>query len=93
MDEIALILGLLATVAALATAARRLRVPSPILMLIGGIAIGFTPGLLEHSQILQQLIATERAAAHELHGRVVISDDVLRRIERDLDLSELRASI
>ena len=47
--------------------------------------------LLEHRQMKQELIDTERAAAREMHGRGAISEDVLRRLERDLDLSELRA--
>jgi monovalent cation/hydrogen antiporter len=47
--------------------------------------------LLEHRQMKQELIDTERAAAREMHGRGAISEDVLRRLERDLDLSELRS--
>jgi monovalent cation/hydrogen antiporter len=47
--------------------------------------------LLEHRQMKQELIDSERAAAREMHGRGAISEEVLRRLERDLDLSELRA--
>jgi len=46
--------------------------------------------LLEHGQIRRDVIGAERRAAHDLHERGVITDDVLRRIERDLDLEELR---
>ena len=45
MSELEVVLGLLAVVAALATAARRLALPPPILMLLGGVALGFVPGL------------------------------------------------
>jgi len=46
--------------------------------------------LLEHTQIRREAIAAERRAAFDLHERGVIDDEVLRRIERDLDLEELR---
>ena len=45
---------------------------------------------LEHAQIRRELIEAERRAAAELHERGVIDDAILRRIERDLDLEELR---
>ena len=45
MNDIDVVLGLLVVVATLATVARRIGVPSPILMVLGGIAIGFIPGL------------------------------------------------
>src|SRR4030088_3838469 len=45
MSELEVVLGLLVVVAALATLARQLGVPPPILMLLGGIALGFVPGL------------------------------------------------
>ena len=32
-------------------------------------------------------------AAREMHGRAAITDEVLRRLERDLDLAELRAGV
>jgi CPA1 family monovalent cation:H+ antiporter len=47
--------------------------------------------LFEHRQIKQELIDAERQSAHEMHGRGAISDAVLRALERDLDLAELRA--
>ncbi len=46
--------------------------------------------LLEHTQIRREIIDAERRAALDLHERGVLSDDVLRRIERDLDLEDLR---
>lgn len=46
--------------------------------------------LLEHAKIRRELIEAERRAAFDLHERGVIGDEVLRRIERDLDLEELR---
>jgi CPA1 family monovalent cation:H+ antiporter len=47
----------------------------------------------EHRQMKQELIDAEREAAREMHGRSAISDEVLRRLERDLDLAELRAGV
>ncbi|HUG05444.1 MAG TPA: Na+/H+ antiporter [Candidatus Limnocylindria bacterium] len=46
--------------------------------------------LLEHGLIRREVIDAERRAAFELHERGVITDDVLRRLERDLDLEDLR---
>src|SRR5690349_2301243 len=45
VNDITLILGLLVAVAALAILARRLNVPYPILLVLGGLALGFVPGL------------------------------------------------
>lgn len=45
MPEIEVILGLLVAVAVLATLASRLRVPYPILLVLGGLVLGFVPGL------------------------------------------------
>ncbi len=44
---------------------------------------------VEHTQIRRELIEAERRAAFDLRERGVIDDDVLRRLERDLDLEEL----
>jgi len=46
--------------------------------------------LLEHGLIRREVIEAERRAAFDLHDRGVITDVVLRRLERDLDLEELR---
>ncbi|HKW78485.1 MAG TPA: Na+/H+ antiporter [Candidatus Limnocylindria bacterium] len=46
--------------------------------------------LLEHTEIRREAIAAERRAAFDLHERGVIDDQLLRRIERDLDLEDLR---
>jgi Na+/H+ antiporter len=46
--------------------------------------------LLEHGQIRREVIDAERQAALQLYERGVIADDILRRIERDLDLEDLR---
>jgi CPA1 family monovalent cation:H+ antiporter len=46
---------------------------------------------LEHTQIRRELIEAERRAAFDLRERGVIDDQLLRRIERDLDLEELRS--
>lgn len=45
MGEIEIILGLLIAVAALATLARRINIPYPILLVVGGLILGFVPHL------------------------------------------------
>ena len=45
MDQIEIVIGLLVVVAVLATLAARLRVPYPILFVLGGSVLGFVPGL------------------------------------------------
>jgi CPA1 family monovalent cation:H+ antiporter len=46
--------------------------------------------LIEHRAIRRAVIDAERAAIIELRERGDISDDVWRRVERDVDLEELR---
>jgi CPA1 family monovalent cation:H+ antiporter len=46
--------------------------------------------LLEHQQIRRAVIDAEREAVILMRDQGTISDEVLRRIERDLDLEELR---
>jgi CPA1 family monovalent cation:H+ antiporter len=46
--------------------------------------------LLEHRQIRRAVIDAERGAILELRGRGSINDEAWRRVERDLDLEELR---
>src|SRR5215211_5712514 len=55
MHEIELVLGLLLAVAALVTLARRFEVPYPILLVIGGLALGFVPGL-PHVELAPELV-------------------------------------
>jgi len=45
---------------------------------------------IEHEQIRREVLGAERVAVVELRNGGVISDEVLRRVERDLDLDELR---
>jgi monovalent cation/hydrogen antiporter len=45
LQQIEIILGLLLAVAVLATLATRLKIPYPILLVLGGSALGFVPGL------------------------------------------------
>ncbi len=45
MPTIEVILGLLLVVAVLATLASRINVPYPILLVLGGLVLGFVPGL------------------------------------------------
>ena len=46
--------------------------------------------LLEHRQIRVDVLMAEREALLALRDRGAISDDIFRRVERDLDLEELR---
>jgi len=46
--------------------------------------------LLEHRAMRRAVIDAEREALIRLHERAAVSDDVFRRVERDLDLEELR---
>ena len=45
MLELEAIILLLAAVAALATLANRIKIPYPILLVLGGLALGFVPGV------------------------------------------------
>ena len=45
---------------------------------------------LEHRQIRGAVIEAEREALLEMRERGAVSDEVFRRVERDLDLEELR---
>ena len=47
---------------------------------------------LEHRAILGSVINAQRQAVAELRGRDSIDDGVLRAMERELDLEELRLS-
>ncbi|HEX5826485.1 MAG TPA: Na+/H+ antiporter [Candidatus Limnocylindrales bacterium] len=46
--------------------------------------------LLEHRKIRRQVIDAEREAIIRMRDRGELSDEVMRRLERDLDLEELR---
>lgn len=46
--------------------------------------------LIEHRLIRQAVLRSERESVIELRDRGVINDEVLRRIEREIDLEQLR---
>jgi Na+/H+ antiporter len=46
--------------------------------------------LAAHERVQLELLDAERRAVIELHHQGVISDEALRRVERDIDLEELR---
>jgi CPA1 family monovalent cation:H+ antiporter len=46
--------------------------------------------LLEHRQIRSAVVDAEREALLQMRERGAVTDDVFRRVERDLDLEELR---
>jgi CPA1 family monovalent cation:H+ antiporter len=47
----------------------------------------------DFQRLRRELLAAERAAVHELRRAGAISDDVARRVERDLDLEDARLEI
>jgi monovalent cation/hydrogen antiporter len=49
--------------------------------------------LLEHREIRRKVIDAEREAVIEMRDRGQLSDEVMRRLERDLDLEELREDV
>ncbi|HET9614036.1 MAG TPA: Na+/H+ antiporter [Candidatus Limnocylindrales bacterium] len=49
--------------------------------------------LLEHRQIRMGVLTAERESLLNLRDRGAISDDIFRRVERDLDLEELRMEV
>ncbi|HEX5015656.1 MAG TPA: Na+/H+ antiporter [Candidatus Limnocylindrales bacterium] len=49
--------------------------------------------MLEHGQIRSAVIDAEREALLEMLERGAVSDEVFRRVERDLDLEELRMEV
>jgi Na+/H+ antiporter len=48
---------------------------------------------LDYQRLRRELLAAERAAVHELRRAGEISDEVARRVERDLDLEDARLEI
>ena len=48
---------------------------------------------LDYQRLRRELLAAERAAVHELRRTGEISDEVARRVERDLDLEDARLEI
>ena len=48
---------------------------------------------LDFQRLRRELLAAERAAVHELRRAGQISDEVARRVERDLDLEDARLEI
>lgn len=54
-------------------------------------AIGMDAEAVDHARIRQAVIDAQRLKVVELRDRGLVPDDVMRRIERDLDLEELQA--
>ena len=48
---------------------------------------------LSYQRLMRELIAAQRAAIVRLRNERLISSDVMRRVERDLDLEESRLEI
>jgi NhaP-type Na+/H+ or K+/H+ antiporter len=105
LPQLEIILGLLVAVAALATLAVRLRIPYPILLVLGGSLLGFVPklprvdldpeGVEERSSAYQRLMAellhAQRQTLVRLRDEGKIADEAMHRIERDLEESRLEA--
>jgi hypothetical protein len=49
-----------------------------------------TQEAIDHEKIRRAVIDAQRVAVIDLRDRGVIGDEALRRVERDLDLEELR---
>jgi hypothetical protein len=82
-----LVLVLLAAVAVLALAARKLEILYPILLVIGGLVLSLVPGL---PRLRLEALDAERRTILQLRNQRVINDEALRRIQRDIDLAETR---
>ena len=75
-------------VAAMMTGTFSLSHASLRFVLVGAGGIGFaTP---QYQQLQQQALSAERDAIIQLRNKHVINDEALRRIQRDLDLAEVR---
>lgn len=93
-------LGLLLAVATLLAAAPALRIPYPILLVIGGLVLGLVPGMPEFELepelvffgVLPPLLYGA-AFFTSLRDLRAISNDVWRRVGRDLDLEDRRLDI
>src|SRR5918996_416661 len=77
MHEIEIVLGLLVAVAALAPLARRLGLPYPILLVLGGLALGAVPGL-PRVELAPELVAYRMAVAGAVTGAFSIGEASLR---------------
>ena len=94
MQSAQLVLALLIAVAVLVTIARRLGIAYPIFPVIGGLLLGLVPGLprVQVDPELMYLVVLPGAdeALLRLRAEGAIDDDVLREVERELDLEERR---
>jgi monovalent cation/hydrogen antiporter len=54
---------------------------------------GYEDRSLAYQQLLHELLAAQRLALVRLRNEGAISSDVMRRVERDLDLEESRLEI
>ena len=46
--------------------------------------------MADYEQLLSEALSAERRMILQLRNKQVINDEVLRRVQRDLDLAELR---
>ena len=89
-----LVLALLIAVATLVTIARRVGVAFPILLVLGGLVLGMVPGIprvpIEPDQL--RSVYEHRSEHVERHATPGEAEDreVLRHLERELDLEEQR---
>ena len=78
IHPIAVVIGLLIILAVIATLARRLGVPYPLLMLVTGLLIGFIPGL-PHITLTPELVAKLVAGVNDELAGVDPAELVARR--------------
>jgi len=98
MPQFELICFVLMLVAALDVVARKVRLPYPALMVLCGLGLGMVPGLprvdfppdLILPMFLPPLLFVERETLIELRNEHRINDEILRVVQRDVDLAEAR---
>jgi hypothetical protein len=95
--------AVLLAVMALLVAAHVTRLPYPILLTLGGMGIGFVPGIpddgeierrsIDYQHLVRELLRAQQDALVTLRNRGRISDEVLRRVQRELDLEDNRLDL
>ena len=87
MDKAELLIGgLLVAIAGLGALARRISVPYPIVLVVGGVVFGFI-------QAAQIVLGAQRDALVELRREGRISNETMNRVIQELDLEESRLEI
>jgi len=88
-----LIAGLLVAVAGLSVLARRVSVPYPVMLVVGGALVGYEDQSLAYQQMVQLVLQAQREALLRLRSDRKLSNEVMNRILHELDLEESRLEI